>query len=276
MVSDKLVYYLKAWTLAAPQPLAQTVTSHVYTVTHEGTRAVLKLLTEVGEEERAGAVALRHYNGHGAVRLLRADENAHLLEYADGENLVGMVKRGDDAQATAIIGDVLNQLHAAPKTFPDGLYTLKRWFRELFRKADADRRAGLHSVYVRAAGIAEGVLDDPRDVCVLHGDMHHENVRWREGRGWLAFDPKGLVGEKTYDAANVLCNPMDMPDLVENEARILSTAGILGEKMGVDPGRILTFTFMYTCLSASWYASSGEDPSDDLRMAALVEPHVRF
>ncbi len=275
MVSDKLNHYLQAWKLTDPQPLAQTATSHVYTVTHEGTLVVLKLLTEVGAEERAGAVALRHYNGHGAVRLLRADENAHLLEYADGENLVGMVKGGGDAQATAIIGDVLNQLHAAPKTFPDGLYPLKRWFRELFRKADADRRAGGHSVYVRAATVAEALLDDPRDVCVLHGDMHHENVRWREGRGWLAFDPKGLVGEKTYDAANVLCNPLDMPGLVKDEARILRTAGLLGEKMGVDPARILTFTFVYTCLSASWYVSGGEDPGDDLRMAALVEPHIR-
>ena len=35
-----------------------------------------------------------------------------------------------------------------------------------------------------------------RDVVVLHGDMHHENVLKFSSRGWPAIDPKGLVGER--------------------------------------------------------------------------------
>lgn len=42
---------------------------------------------------------------------------------------------------------------------------------------------------------------------VLHGDVHHGNVLNFGARGWLAIDPRGLVGERAFDHANLLCNP---------------------------------------------------------------------
>lgn len=271
-MDDKLKHYLDAWTLTDPQPLAQTGTSHVCTVTLEGTRVVLKILTPAGGEERNGAVALRCFDGHGAVKLLRVDDGAHLLEYVDGDDLVGMVRNGEDDRATGIIGDVLNQLHAAKPPFPEGLVPLRRWFRDLFERAEADQQAGIDSLYVRGAHIAETLLADPRDATVLHGDIHHENIRYHRQRGWLAFDPKGLVGERTFDAANTLCNPMNMETLVENEKRIIRTAGILADKMGIERSRVLNFTFAYCCLSAVWSENSDdEDPRGALAIAKLVE-----
>ncbi|MEO8393057.1 MAG: aminoglycoside phosphotransferase family protein [Chloroflexota bacterium] len=275
-MENKLDHYLKTWNLSDPQPLAATATSHVYTVAYEGETAVLKLLTPVGDEEKVGAIALDYWGGHGAVRLLRCDDQAHLLEYASGENLVPLVKRGEDTQATEIIADVLTELHASTSAPPEGLYPLKRWFRSLFMMAETDRHAGIESVFVRAARIAEGLLDDPREVRVLHGDIHHENIRFKAGRGWLAFDPKGLLGERTFDVANTFCNPLDMQqELIGNEARVLTTAMIFSEKLKIDPDRLLAFTFSYLCLSASWIREDGKVPADELQIAALIEPHLK-
>lgn len=274
-MTDKLDHYLNLWNLSNPQHLATTLTSTVYTVTFEDTIVVLKLLTDYGWEEKVGAIALRYFDGKGAVRLLQGDDVAQLLEYADGDDLFGMVRRGDDEQAAEIIGDVLNQLHSTPQKSPlEGLVPLKRWFKFLFDKADADRQAGIDSIFIRSASLAQKLLDDPQHVRVLHGDIHHENIRYREGRGWLAFDPKGLVGERTYDAANTLCNPRDTPELVNNEDRILKIAGILARKMGIEHQRVLSFLYMYACLSASWSLSAGESGRDAIIIAHLVEPHV--
>ncbi len=275
-MSNKLDYYLEAWNLSDPQPLATTATSHVYTVMSEEVRVVLKVLTEIGVEERQGAIALGYFDGLGAVRLLREDEHAHLLEYVEGDNLVGLVRGGKDDEATAIIGDVLNQLHQlSNELLPETLTPLKRWFQSLFLKAKADQGNGLDSIYVRAAALAETLLDQNHDVRVLHGDIHHENIRQHPQRGWLAFDPKGLVGERTFDAANTLCNPMNMAEIVENEERILRTTSILAEKMKIDQKRVLAFVYIYTCLSASWYVEGGDEPIHELTIAALVEPHIR-
>jgi streptomycin 6-kinase len=274
-MANSLDYYLQAWNLSDPQPLATTPSSHLYMVTYEREPAVLKLITEYGIEESEGAIALRYFDGHGAARIIRDDEHAHLVEYLAGDNLVDMVRSGADDAATTIIGDVLNQLHRLNgKPLPDNLPNLKRWFQSLFLKASADKSCGLESIYVRAAVVAEKLLDDPRDVRVLHGDIHHENIRYHAQRGWLAFDPKGLVGERTYDAANTLCNPMNMDDVVENEERMMRTSGILAEKMGIAHSRVLAFVYIYACLSASWIESDGHDAGHPLRIAELAERNI--
>jgi streptomycin 6-kinase len=270
-----LQHYLATWNLSNPRPLAQTPTSHVYIVSHDHINVVLKILTPGEEEERRGALALRYFNGNGAVRLLRSDEGAHLLEYADGENVAGLVTNGQDEVATAIIGDVINALHANDGAPPEGLPTLQRWFRALFVQAEQSRKTGLDNILMRAASIAETVLTQPREVRVLHGDIHHENIR-QSPRGWLAFDPKGLYGERTYDLANTLCNPHPAYGVVAaDEGRILRNANILAHKCGIEQSRVLLFLYLYACLSACWSLEGavGWEVADILRIAEIAERH---
>lgn len=274
-MTEKLTSYLHRWNLSDPQLLTETVTSHIYTVTYEGQRVVLKLLKPYGWEERTGGAALRYWNGRGAVRLLRDEEDAYLMEYADGDSLIPMVQAGSDEQSARIIAEVLNELHAnTTQPLPQQPEPLQVWFRALYSKAAEDRSAGVDSSFVRAARLAEDLLANPLDTCVLHGDMHHENVRHSQ-RGWLAFDPKGLIGERTYDAANTLCNPYGMPHLTHNETRLLTNAGILAEAMKIDIQRVLTFLYLYVNLSASWILADGNEAPHELAIIALVEPHIK-
>jgi streptomycin 6-kinase len=276
--NKQLNSYLAAWNLSDPQLLTQTATSHIYTVTHDTETVILKLLSSSETEEQRGAVALRYFDGCGAVRLLRYDEGAHLMEYAAGDELVTLVERGEDENATRIIAQVITQLHSVAQEAPrDGLVMLDRWFGALFSKAAADRLLGIESIYVRSAALAERLLADQREVRVLHGDIHHRNIR-QSSRGWLAFDPKGVFGERTYDCANTLCNPV-MPELVHNETRLLTNAAILADMLALDLSRVLAFTYAYACLNASWWSgrTGGEDIVQwALKVAVIVEPHLKL
>jgi streptomycin 6-kinase len=279
--NEKLNNYLTAWNLSNPQLLTQTMTSHIYTVTCETETVILKLLSPSEIDEQRGAVALRCFDGHGAVRLLRYDEGAQLMEYAAGDELVTLVERGEDENATRIIAQVIQQLHSVPQNIPhDGLIMLEHWFEELFNKTASDRQMNIDSIYVRSAALAKRLLIDQRDVRVLHGDIHHRNIR-KTSRGWLTFDPKGLIGERTYDCANTLCNPV-MPELVHNETRLLTNATILADTLALDLSRVLAFTYAYACLNASWWLlRMGTKGAEDivqwhLKIAMIVEPHVRL
>lgn len=279
--NKKLYYYLAMWNLSVPQLLMQTMTSHIYTVTYETETVILKLLSPSETDEQRGAVALRYFDGHGAVRLLRYDEGAHLMEYAAGDELVKLVERGEDESATRIIAQVIQQLHSVPQNIPhDGLFLLERWFEALFNKAASDRQAGIDSIYVRSASLAKRLLVDQREVRVLHGDIHHRNIR-KTSRGWLTFDPKGLIGERTYDCANTLCNPV-MPELVHNETRLLTNAAILADTLALDLSRVLAFTYAYACLNASWWLPRIDTKGAEdivhwhLKIAVMIEPHVRL
>ena len=279
--NKKLYDYLAAWNLSDPRLLTQTMTSHIYTVTYQSETVILKLLSPSETEEQRGAAALRCFDGHGAVRLLRYDEGAQLMEYAAGDELVTLVERGEDEKATRIIAQVIQQLHGVPQNIPhDGLFLLERWFEALFNRAESDRQAGIDSIYVRGASHARRLFIDPREVRVLHGDIHHRNIR-RTPRGWLTFDPKGLIGERTYDCANTLCNPV-IPDLVHNETRLLTNAAILADTLALDLSRVLAFTYAYACLNASWWllhidTKGAEDIVHwHLKIAVMIEPHTRL
>jgi streptomycin 6-kinase len=279
-MNHQLAHYLSAWGLREPQLLERTPTSNVYTVIRADETLVLKLLSETGREEQRGALALRCFDGRGAVRLYESAEDAQLLEYAAGDALISLFERGEDEAATRIIAELLTQLHgASPQPSRGGLCPLKEWFQRLFEKAASDRAGGVESLYVQGAELAARLLADPRDVRVLHGDIHHRNVR-HSSRGWLAFDPKGLFGERTYDCANTLCNPVSAQrstdSFVHDEQRLLTHAGILADALGIDRARVLQFTFAYACLSASWsLAICDEDAAQwALGIGRLLRPHV--
>ncbi|MCA9793233.1 MAG: 3'-kinase, partial [Candidatus Eremiobacteraeota bacterium] len=117
--------YLDKWQLTNPRPLAETATSHLFRVNYRGAPAVLKLLTPLGiKDESLGARTLAAWNGEGAVRLLAADEKAHLLEWVEGEPLSSLVAAGQDGKATEILGQVVARLHAYQGPLPSGLTPL--------------------------------------------------------------------------------------------------------------------------------------------------------
>jgi len=279
--TEKLADYLTAWDLSNPRLLTKTMTSHIYTVVHDREVVILKLLCASEVDEQRGPLALRYFDGRGAVRLYRSDDGAQLMEYASGDELVTLVEHGEDEKATRIIAQVIKQLHSVPQDAPkDGMVLLNRWFEALFVRAAADRQAGIGSIFERAASLAAQLLTDQQEIRVLHGDIHHYNIK-QSPRGWLAFDPKGVVGERTYDCANALCNPV-MPELVHNETRLLKNAAILADALELELERVLAFTYVYACLNASWWTQLRDRKGAEdivrwyLDVAKIIELHLEL
>ena len=273
-----LEHYLQAWSLSSPQLVVVTSTSDLYRVVWQGEQAMLKLLTHTGQrDEKNSVVALKYFDGHGSVRLLNHDHEALLLEFVDDVDLKSLVQSGEDERATNIISAVLKTLHSSNNgAIPAQLTLLELRFRSLFAAATRHEEDSISSLYTKSAMVAKSLLRSEQDVCVLHGDIHHENIIKSTKRGWLAIDPKGLVGECTYDVANVLCNPVGMVDLVANETRLLRTAEILARNLDLDIRRLLAFTFVHAALSAIWSLEDGQDPTLALRVASILEPHQQL
>jgi streptomycin 6-kinase len=262
------------WKVGDPVLIAETVTSRIWKVSlDDGRPAVVKDLKPVGiEDERSSADFLKYRRGEGAIRLFGRDRHRMLLEYAGGRHLVDDLNRHGDRAAMELAAEVLARLLSPSQhPYPPGLEPLAVRFRSLFRKAGADRAAGVDSLYVEAAEIAERLLANPRDVRALHGDLHHENIM-HGPRGWLAIDPKGLVGDPGYDAANLFYNPLDRDDLCLDPERIAFMAEIFARTLGQDVRAILDHAIAYGCLSASWHDEDGNmvDANRELSVAAVI------
>ena len=148
----------------------------------------------------------------------------------DGTSLADLARNHRDDEASRIICAVFDQLHA-PRNRPlPELVPLTQWFEALYPAADA--HGGILRV---AAAAASNLLTTQRDIVVLHGDMHHGNVLNFGSHGWLAIDPKGLVGERYFDYANILCNPDD--ETATALGRLTRQLAVISEAANLDRRR---------------------------------------
>ena len=237
--------------------------SRLAPVIHDGAPAMLKV--PVSAEERLGARLMGWYGGHGAARVLAIDDEAILLERLVGSrSLAAMARGGEDEAATRILCGVAARLHepgAAPP--PASLVPLTVWFKAL--PIAAERHGG---VLALAWSVAQTLLASPQDEVPLHGDLHHGNVLDGGARGWLAIDPKGLLGERGFDYANMVCNPdlatATAPGALIRRARIIAAAA------DFDMERYLNWVLAWAGLSAAWLLNDGDDAGGALTMAGLA------
>ena len=108
---------------------------------------------------------------------------------------------------------------------------------------------------------------------MLHGDLHHENVLDFGARGWLAIDPKRLLGERSFDFANIFTNP-DLADPTRPVAiapgRFAQRVAVVAEAARLERERLLQWVLAWTGLSAAWFLGDGASPAIDLQIAELA------
>jgi streptomycin 6-kinase len=260
--------YRRKWGLMADGSLSETPTSWLMPVRQRGRPAMLKMLKRSGDERTAGSL-LHYFAGSGAVQLIAADDDGLLMERADDDvSLRMMAVTGGDEQAAEILAACVRRLHA-PRDHPAPreLTALRDRFRSLFA-----RQTEL-PVLSHCADVARQLLANGREITVLHGDLHHDNVL-HSARGWLAIDPKGLIGERTYEVANLLGNPWPHGEIVHQPDRVMRLTELYATRLCLEPRRVLGFAFAHAGLAASWSMEDGSDPSYRLWCASILEPLV--
>ena len=254
--------YLDRWALTPDGEPIITHSSRLLPVLWQDKPAMLKIA--VGAEEKFGGLLMQWWDGQGAAKVYAHVDGALLLERATGKHsLLTMAMNGEDDEASRIICRTVEKLHAPRgKPLPD-LVPLDRWFREL---APAGRRHG--GILAGCSAIADALLAAPREIRVLHGDIHHDNILDFGERGWLAIDPKRLHGERGFDYANTLCNP-DLPT-VTTGGRLQRQLSVVSAQAGIEPKRLVRWIIAYAGLSAAWFLGDGVSPKNTLTVAEIA------
>lgn len=248
------------WGLARPILIAESPGSAVYRVgLKSGVSAALKLFKPGVNEEIRGTILLTWYGAQGAAEVYDATAEALLMEYLPGPSLAALVDTGGDEEAADVLASTLAALHAPRSGDVRNMIPIEERFQALVRGNPRLWPGAVHDLFARAVGLALGLLDTPYLSVPLHGDLRHENVL-KSPRGWLAIDPKGLLGDPLYDLAPSFLSPLDKRDLVTDPRRIDRLASIYAESLGADRGRILRFAAVHAALAACWALSAGEEP----------------
>ncbi|MBZ9713708.1 aminoglycoside phosphotransferase family protein [Deinococcus multiflagellatus] len=241
--------HLRRWTLEPDGEPFSTHSSDLWPVRWQGRPAMLKVAR--GAEEERGHGLMVWLAGMGAAQVYRHEGAALLLERIEGEHaLSAVVQAGHDDEASRLLCAVAGQVHA-PRAAPwPDLLPLPQWFRALALAQDHGE------LFAHCWAVAQALLATPQDVRPLHGDLHHGNVLHSAARGWLVIDPKGLLGERGFDFANLLCNPS--LDIARQPGRLERQAGVIAAAAGLDRARLLAWVAAYAGLSAAWHSEDGQ------------------
>ncbi|MFE3602480.1 aminoglycoside phosphotransferase family protein [Streptomyces sp. NPDC059142] len=224
----------------------------------DGTPAMLKL-QPVDDETAGEPVALRAWDGDGAVRLLRYDgtTGALLLERLSTRDLEPLEPR----EALPVIAGLLARLSAVPA--PPELRRLGDIAARMLDEAPAlaaalpagpDRRLLLDC----AAAVRE-VAAEPGDR-LLHWDLHFENVLAAEREPWLAIDPKPLAGDPGFELMPALRNRFDPDDT-------LWRFDLMTETLALDRARAAAWTLGRVLQNLLWRLREGDTAPDPVEVS---------
>ena len=260
------------------EPLSDLSYNFVAFAQRSGQQVVLKI--GVPHRELTSEIAaLRCFDGRGVVHLLAADEerSAFLLERLQPGAVLATL--ADDELATHLAADVMLRLwrpapqvaaiHESPLLIP-----LTDWFKgfDRLRLRFAGGTGPLDRGLVeRAERAAADFLAEDHMPMLIHGDLHHFNILSSQ-RGWLAIDPKGVIGPAGYEVGALLLNPVPelprRPDLPQITARRIA---ILSERLGMDRERIRLWGLAHAVLSAWWtIEANGTGVEEPMRCAELL------
>lgn len=246
---------LRAWGVAA-QSMFETESSFIVFGVRGNLPVVLKVLRRPGDEWLSGEV-LEAFDGQGTVRVYEQVAGAVLLEMLEpGTQLASMALTGQDAEATEILAGVIEEMSRAGAS--SGTFvTVEDWgkaFEWYLSSGDKSIPADL----VREAGeLYLSLCSSQKEARLLHGDLQHYNVLFDSRRGWIAIDPKGVVGEVEYEIGAALRNPCERPELFVSPEAIERRIRCFEKRLGLDAERALCWAFSQAVLSAIWGVEDG-------------------
>ena len=237
---------------------------------------VLKVIRQPGDEWRCGEVQAA-FDGMGTARVYEYIDGAALIERLNpGTSLASIALEGRDEEATEILADVIGRMVQAPEPSREWFSTLvsaQDWGKGFQRYLASGDDQIPRRLVEQGQRLYFDLCASQRGVRLLHGDLQHYNVLLDSDRGWLAIDPKGVIGEIEYEIGAGLRNPVEKPEMFVSPGTIERRLRCFEAKLKLDPDRMLAWGFAQAVLSAIWSVEDGfavEAGTPALRLATAI------
>ncbi len=273
----RLQEYARVWRVSVEEPF-ETETAVIAFGVRNDQPVVLKVIKQTCDEWHAGEI-LKAFDGNGVVRVYEHTPGAVLVErLRPGNSLAELALSGRDEEATEILAGVMQQMFArATSTLEsaNACASVDDWAKGFERYlASGDRRIPLRLAVEGQKTYLE-LCASQRQPRLLHGDLQHYNLLFDSSRGWLAIDPKGVIGELEYEIGAALRNPFEQPELFISHSTIKRRLEQFTRKLNLDYERTLRWGFAQAVLSAIWSAEDGfavDETNPAMRLAKAIRP----
>ena len=276
---NRIQQYARQWGVVVENKF-ETRSSVIAFGTCDSQAVVLKVIKQTGDEWHSGEI-LKALDGNGVVRVYQQTPGAVLMErLRPGNSLVEMAIGDKDEEATDILADVIRWMSSleSSESASESLKafkTVQEWGKG-FERYVATGNGQIPIELVKAGEhVFSRLCASQRLPRLLHGDLQHYNVLFDSNRGWVAIDPKGVVGELEYEIGAALRNPIERPELFLSRPTIERRLKQFTSKLNLDFERMLGWSFVQAVLSAIWEIEDGfvlDAMNPSLRLAKAIRP----
>ena len=262
------------WGLTLGQPTEEIKVNYIaYVEMGNGEEAVLKVGVPHGDFS-AEMEALAIYEGRGINRLIDCDKalNAMLLERLRPGKMLDSV--GNAREQSEIAARILQELHATPPPSHHTLPHFMDWMRGAFADArsckDSERARGYIEQIPRVESMMGILMEADEPQILLHGDLHHWNILSDADRGWMAIDPKGVIGASCLDVGRFINNAMGFGETAAEKREILLEAvTVFSYVLGENEERMFAGAFCDKIMGSSWGLKQEPDEREASSQEAL-------
>ena len=207
----------------------------------------------------------------GIVNLLHSSEElaAMVIEKIIPGTPLTKVQKKDDEEAIRIAAPIIRDVQAnVPqkhhlRTVSKEMEVIKK-----VRGMDIEDKETV-DMLDKALSILKELESTTLELKLIHGDLHHDNILIDDEKGWLAIDPKGMIGDPAYNAARIMRNYWDSEP---TESMVRTRIEILSEVMGHEQKRIAAWAYLDCVLSESWDLDEiGKRGEDEKPIIMLIE-----
>lgn len=225
----------------------------------------------VTDETRHEHAALAHWDGRGAVRLLRAEPaaGALLLERLHSDvSLRSLPEQKAMLEACATLRRLWVPPGEGHPFTPVAEHTARL-------AAALRERRGQPYVPEEARALVDEALAVRDELCatapgeavLLHGDYHHGNVLAADRVPWLAIDPKPVAGEPAYDLAWLVRDRLEtLVATPGSQSAARRRVAKLSDSLDVDRDRVRGWALFRSVEAGVWALAVGDRESGELHL----------
>ena len=232
-------------------------------------RAILKIGFPGEVEVLTEMDALPYFREEHSVRLLASnrERRAFLLEHLIPGTTLRTIQMMDDRKATELALPLLrDQPVAVPKEhhFP----TLADWAKVLGRMWMSPSISMPAALLDKAEAVFQKLDASKSEEKLLHGDLHHDNILFDDERGWIAIDPKGVIGDPTFHGSRFIINNWSNVPFVE---LLPSRVKLIADALQCSEARIAGWAFVDYIISTCWTLETGGKKEVDIPFVQVLE-----
>ncbi|WP_337019221.1 aminoglycoside phosphotransferase family protein [Oceanobacillus massiliensis] len=250
-LQELLESVLHKWQMTMIGPVKNLSYNYVAKVADSNGKPYILKIGVLRNEFENELQTLQAYAGKGCAALIKQDaaNRAMLLEHVIPGKMLSEIE-----DETVVMEHYLNVWKEIRRPLEEnGTPAIADWFQGL-KKYRHNFPNGDGPISNKSIDLAEECFDYVMDTSIgdelLHGDLHHENILFSKEKGWLAIDPKGIIGDRYFDLVSFLINQLHSKAYPKERLKL--RVDTICEQLKLDRNRLLKAAIAIGTLSACW------------------------